>query len=132
MRRIQAINDTKIKYLSVANKIYEVTTINWLQSYLEARKTDLAVDDVPESELWDISFFKDFRIRLVNGGGMVGVMQWERLLILRSGWRGIRDDVINNLCLWLCGSQRHGSTNRIKKLLIILLICCLFIYYRKI
>ena len=68
MRRIQAISNTKIKYLSVADKIYEVVSINWLHSYLESRETDLAVGDVPESELWDISFFKDFRIRLVNGG----------------------------------------------------------------
>lgn len=56
----------------MANKIYEVVSINWLHSYLEARETDLTVDDVPESELWDISFFKDFRIRLVNGGDGTG------------------------------------------------------------
>lgn len=54
----------------MANKIYEVTTINLLRSYLEVRETDLDVDDVAESELWDISFFKDFRIRLVNSGEM--------------------------------------------------------------
>lgn len=54
----------------MANKIYEVVSINWINSYLEARETDMAVDDVPDSELWDISFFKDFRIRLVNSGEM--------------------------------------------------------------
>lgn len=49
-------------------KIYEVTSINWLHLCLEAKETDLSVDDVEGSELWDISEFEDFHIRLVNGG----------------------------------------------------------------
>ena len=44
-----------------------MTNIQWQNSYLEARETDLNADDVDESELWDISYFEDFRIRLVNG-----------------------------------------------------------------
>jgi len=62
-------------------KIYEVTSINWLHSCLEAKETDLSVGDVPESELWDISEFEDFRIRLVNGEGMARVIdfgEWIR------------------------------------------------------
>ena len=89
IRRIQAINDTKIKYLSVVNKIYEVVSINWLQLYLEARETDLAADDVPENELWDISFFKDFRIRLVSGGdgaGMGDVVDFKEWVERNKGW----------------------------------------------
>lgn len=27
------------------------------------------IDDVPEAELWDFSYFEDFRVRLVNGDG---------------------------------------------------------------
>lgn len=64
-------NNTKIKYLSVANKIYEVTSISWLSSYLEAKETNLSVDDVPESELWDISYLADFKIRLINDNGVI-------------------------------------------------------------
>lgn len=75
--RIQTINDTKIKYISVANKIYEVTSIQMLHLYLEAKVTDLSVDDVKESELWDASYFKDFRIRLVNSGGIGTVIDFE-------------------------------------------------------
>ncbi len=76
LRRIPAINDTKIKYLSVANKIYKVTNINWLHSYIEAKETDLSIGDVPESELWDITEFEDFRIKLVNGDGMTKVIDF--------------------------------------------------------
>lgn len=35
---------------------------------------------MPESELWDISFFKDFRIRLVNGKGKAEVIDMEEWL----------------------------------------------------
>jgi len=76
VRRTQTINDTKIKYLLVANKIYEVTSINWLHSSLEAKETDLSVGDVPESELWDIAEFEDFKIRLVNGDGVGKVVDF--------------------------------------------------------
>ncbi len=77
IRRTSAINDTKIKYLLVADtKIYEVTSINWLHSYLEAKETDLSVDDVPESELWDIGEFENFKIRLINGNGVAKVIDF--------------------------------------------------------
>ncbi len=69
-------NNTKIKYLLVANKIYEVTSINWLHSFLEAKETDLSVGDVPESELWDIEEFEDFKVRLVNGDRMGEVIDF--------------------------------------------------------
>ncbi len=53
----------------MVNKIYEVTSIDWWYSCIEAKETDLSVGDVPESELWDISYFADFKIKLVNGNG---------------------------------------------------------------
>ena len=73
-RRTQTINDTKIKYISVADKIYEVTSIQWLHFYLEAKETNLSAEDVEETELWDISYFKDYRIRLVNKKGKTNVI----------------------------------------------------------
>lgn len=76
LRRIQAINDTKIQYLSVADKIYKVTSIQWLHFYLEAKETELTIDDVPENELWDISYFEDFRIRLVNQKGKAEIIDF--------------------------------------------------------
>ena len=36
---------------------------------IEARECDLGVDDVPEEEIFSIEQFKDFRIKLNNGGG---------------------------------------------------------------
>lgn len=69
--RIQAINDTKIQYLLVADsKIYIVKDIDFKNLMIEANETNLNVDDVEESELWNISYFDDFHIKLVNGGRM--------------------------------------------------------------
>lgn len=63
------INETtRIKYLLVVDKIYEVTSINWLHFALEARETDLNVGDVPDSEVFPLEDFSDFKVRLVNGG----------------------------------------------------------------
>lgn len=83
-RRIQTINDTKIKYISVANKIYEVASIQLLHSYLEAKETDLSVGDVPESELWDISEFKHYVVKLVNSGGKADIIDF-------ADWKDKRD-----------------------------------------
>ncbi len=69
----------------MANKIYGVTSINWLHSSLEAKQTDLSVGDVPESELWDITEFADFRIRLVNGEGVVRVIDFEEWVERHKG-----------------------------------------------
>lgn len=81
-RRIPTINNTKVKYLLVADtKIYEVTDINWPHSCLEAKETALSVGDVPESKLWDIGEFEDFHVRLVNGDGVGKVIdfgEWVR------------------------------------------------------
>ncbi len=63
----------------VSIKVYEVISIQWLHSYLEARETDLSINDVPESELWDISYFEDFRVRLVNRKGeakIIDMAEW--------------------------------------------------------
>lgn len=75
------INDTKIRYIQILDKLYEVTSINWLHMTLEAKATDLTVDDVPERELWDISEIEDFRIRLVNRKGVAEIIdfvEWKK------------------------------------------------------
>ena len=67
--RIQAINDTKIKYLSVADsKIYKVTDIDFGNLTIKANETDLSIEDVLKTELWDVSEFKDYRVTLKNKG----------------------------------------------------------------
>lgn len=67
LRRTQIINDTKIQYLSVANKIFKVTNIDFRNSTIEAIQTDLSSADVPESEIFPVEEFGEFRIRLING-----------------------------------------------------------------
>ena len=68
-RRYTTINETKIKYLTAADRIYKVTDINFSNLTLEASETDLLASDVPAEELFDVMDFKDFRVRLRNRKG---------------------------------------------------------------
>jgi len=76
IRRISAINDTKIQFLLISDKIYKVTDIDFSHFTIEAKETDLSVGDVSQSELWDISEFEDFHVRLVNSDGMARVIDF--------------------------------------------------------
>lgn len=67
LRRIQTINNTKIQYLSVADKIYKVKNIDFHNLIIEATKTDLVISDVPENEVFPVEEFGEFRVRLING-----------------------------------------------------------------
>ena len=66
-RRIRAINDTKIQYLSVADKIYKVTHIDFCNLAIETTETGLSIDNIPENEVFPVEEFGEFRIRLING-----------------------------------------------------------------
>ena len=68
LRRTQAINDTKIQYISVADKIYKVTDIDFCNLTIEATETDLSIADVPENEVFLVEEFDEYRVRLINGG----------------------------------------------------------------
>lgn len=58
-----------MKYISVAeSKIYKVTDIDFCDLTIEAARTDLSIADVPENEVFPIEDFREFRIRLCNGG----------------------------------------------------------------
>ena len=75
------INNTKIKYLKVVNKIYEIEKISFFYMTIEAIETNLTATDVPESELWDILEFKDYKIKLINNGGKAEILDFEK-------WKG--------------------------------------------
>lgn len=47
---------------------------------VEAIQTNLAINDVPESETWDISEFENYKVKLVNNGGqaeIVDLAEWK-------------------------------------------------------
>lgn len=48
---------------------------------VEAVQTDLTVNDVPESEVWDISEFRNYKVKLVNNGGMTEIVDFAE-------WKG--------------------------------------------
>lgn len=70
-------NNTKIKYLNVEGKIYEITRISFFYMIIEASETDLTIDDVSEDEVWEIEEFKNYGIKLVNNGGMGEILEFS-------------------------------------------------------
>lgn len=75
------INNTKIQYISVADKIYKVTDIDFCNLAIEATETDLVINDVPENEVFTIEELREYRIRLVNGDGVAKIIdmaEWKK------------------------------------------------------
>lgn len=79
MRRISAIIDTKIKYIKVANKIYEVEKISFFNFTVQAKETDKTISDVPAEEVFDLTDFKEFKVTLRNWqGNIVDFMEYVK------------------------------------------------------
>lgn len=79
LRRIPAINDTKIQYISAGNtKIYKVTDIDFCNLNIKAIQADLSTVDISENELWDISDFEEFHIRLINKKDEIDIIDMEK------------------------------------------------------
>jgi len=74
------INNTKIRYLQVEDRLYEITKISFFYMEIEAVETDLAVDDVCEDEIWGIGEFKNYKVKLVNGSGKAEIVDFRYLI----------------------------------------------------
>lgn len=66
-----------MKYISVANKIYEITKLLFFYMSIEAVETNFTINDVPESEVWDIWEFEHYKVKLINSGGNAEIIDFE-------------------------------------------------------
>ena len=71
-------NNTKIKYLKLKDKIYQITDISFFYFHIEAVETDMMVGDVPADEIWDIEDFKNYKIKLINIYGQAEIVDVEK------------------------------------------------------
>lgn len=66
-----------MKYISVANKLYEIIRISFFYMTVEAIQTDLIMDEVSENEVWDIGEFKDYKVKLINNRGQAKIVDFN-------------------------------------------------------
>lgn len=74
-------NISKIKYIRIGEKVYKVTDISILDSYIEAAETELSTDEIPENELWDIEELGQYQIKLLNRQRKIKIInidQWKQ------------------------------------------------------
>lgn len=85
LRRTLAINDTRIKYILVCGKLYEVEQINFFDFNVQAKETDKTISDVPTEEVFDLTDFKEFHVTLRNWhGNVVDFMEYVKNRKLKS------------------------------------------------
>lgn len=63
---MKAINCTKIRYINVLNKLYEVEKISFFDFSVSARETNKTIADVPEEEIFNLSDLNGFKVKLNN------------------------------------------------------------------
>ncbi|MBQ3512515.1 MAG: hypothetical protein IJA32_01775 [Lachnospiraceae bacterium] len=72
-------NDTRIKYILVADKLYSVEKISFYDFTVSANETDLTINDVAEEEVFNITDFKDFIVKLRNWkGNVIDLMEYMK------------------------------------------------------
>ena len=67
-----------MKYISVGKKLYEIIKISFFYMEVEAVQTDLKINDVPESEVWDIWEFEYYKVKLINNGGQAEIIDFDK------------------------------------------------------
>lgn len=71
----------------MVDKIYEVTNIDFWDLIIEGVECDLDISDIPEEEIFNIEQFKDFRIKLINGGDegeIIDFSEWKKRYLKRQ------------------------------------------------
>ena len=68
------------------DELYKVIDIGFTNSMIEATKTDLLIDDVPEDELFDVMDFEEFRIHLINQKDGAKILDFEEYKNKKKGY----------------------------------------------
>ena len=99
------INETRIKYILVVDKLYEVEKISFFDFSVQAKETDKTIDDVPAEEVFELTDLKEFNITLRNWhGNVVDFVDYvkNRKMMLNFICKLYRHYVLMNLRLhWL-------------------------------
>lgn len=72
------INNSRIKYIKVLDKFYQIMDISFSDLTVQAEETDYSVTDIPENEVFDISELKEFKITLINKMGQAEVIDFVK------------------------------------------------------
>lgn len=68
-------NITQIKYIKVVDKLYQVTDISFADMTICAVETTI-VALVPQNEVFGLDDLKEFKIKLINNGGMADIVDF--------------------------------------------------------
>ena len=69
-------NITLIKYIKVVDKLYQVTNISFADMTIRAVETT-TVAPVPQNVIFDLDDLKEFKIKLINNGGMADIVDFS-------------------------------------------------------
>ena len=78
-------NDTKIKYLHVCDKLYQITDISFFNFTIRAVESLSSTASIPDDEVWDVEEFKNYKITLVNNGGCAEIVDFNAFKSRKSG-----------------------------------------------
>ena len=68
---------SKIKYIKVLHKVYRITDISFSAMTIRAVEADASIAEIPEDEMFNVAELSEFRITLINNGGLAKVIDFE-------------------------------------------------------
>lgn len=71
-------NNTKIKYLQVQDKLYEVRAISFYNMSIVAVGVGSSVVNALDDEIWDIKEFENYKIKLINNSGQAEIVDFGK------------------------------------------------------